>query len=45
MLQMLWDMGELAIKWEGQTFRDVYFADDLSVLVNNVSEMNEFCSL
>ena len=34
-------MGEPRIKWRGKTFLELDYADDLSILDENVSKMNE----
>ena len=34
-------MGKLGIKWGGKTFLDLEYVDDLSILGENLSKMNE----
>ena len=34
-------MGDHAIKWEGKTLLDLDYADDLSIVDESVSKMNE----
>ena len=34
-------MGDLGIKWGGKTLLDLDYADDLSILDESVSKMNE----
>ena len=34
-------IGDHGIKWEGKTFLDLDYADDLSILDESVSKMNE----
>ena len=36
-------MGDHGIKWGGKTLLDVDYTDDLSILDESVSKMNEFC--
>ena len=38
-------MGEHGIKWGSKTLLDVDYADDLSILDENVSTMNEFLEI
>jgi len=35
-------MGEHVIKWDSKTFRDLGYTDDLRILCENASKMNEF---
>ena len=34
-------MGDQGIKWGGKTLLDLYYVDDLSILDESVSEINE----
>ena len=34
-------MGEHGVKWGGKTFLDLHYADDLMILDESVSKMNE----